>query len=305
MYEYGQGVSRNIGEALKWYQKAQVAQPQDEKLKKHVIALSVKAFTENPDFSSIDLSLILATFRTRIIPLFLLLAVVYFVGGLALFYFSVKAPNAPPRLSVAIGWIMFYMESQVFTLFAFVIFEKSLSAVTLLSATSFFSALPVIASSCGRLRNRVWKASQVSRETLLIYAGSCLAFFFIGLGYAKIYALITHIPLPLQPTQILFTRAKHESLWLAYASVALALPIAEEIIFRSYLFDALKQRYSGRIVVIVTALTFSLVHMQWAYTVPLFGFGLVLGWLKLKTDSVRLPVFLHILNNGLFLALAT
>jgi membrane protease YdiL (CAAX protease family) len=305
MYEYGQGVPKNIGEALKLYQKAQVAQPQDEKLKRKVIALSVKAFMENPDFSAIDLSLIMTTFRAQIIPLFLLLAVVYFVGGLALFYLCVKAPDAPPRLSVAIGWIMFYMESQVFTLFAFVIFEKSLSAIMLLSATSFFSALPVIASSCGPLRNRVWKASQVSRKTLLIYAGSCLACFVIGLGYAKIYVLITHSPLPLQPTQILFTRAKHESLWLAYASIALVLPIAEEIIFRSYLFDALKQRCSGRIVVIVTALTFSLIHMQWAYIVPLFAFGLVLGWLRLKTDSLRLPVFIHIINNGLFLTLAT
>jgi len=28
-----------------------------------------------------------------------------------------------------------------------------------------------------------------------------------------------------------------------------------------------------------------------------------LGWVKLKTDSLRLPVFLHVINNGLFLAL--
>ena len=131
-----------------------------------------------------------------------------------------------------------------------------------------------------------------------------MAIFAIGLGYAKIYVLITHSPLPLQPTQILITKAKHESLWLAYASVVLALPIAEELIFRSFLFDALRRRFSGNIVVIVTALAFSLVHFQWVYLVPLFGFGLVLGWVRLKTDSLRLSVFLHVINNGLFLALA-
>jgi membrane protease YdiL (CAAX protease family) len=100
-------------------------------------------------------------------------------------------------------------------------------------------------------------------------------------------------------------KAKHESLWLAYASVALVLPIAEEIIFRSYLFDALRSRFSGKTVVIVTAFAFSLVHLQWVYLVPLFGFGLVLGWVRLKTNSLRLPILLHVINNGLFLALAT
>jgi hypothetical protein len=82
------------------------------------------------------------------------------------------------------------------------------------------------------------------------------------------------------------------------------MPVAEEIIFRSYLFDALRQRFSGKIVVIITALAFSLLHFQWLYFVPLFGFGLILGWVRLKTDFLRLPVFLHAMNNGLLLAFA-
>jgi len=304
MYENGLGVTKNSGEALKWYQKAQAGLPQNDKLKRHVIAISMKAFLENPNFSAIDLSLIMVTYRSQIIPLFIILALAYVVGGIVLFYFSIKAPDAPPKLFVAIGWVIFYVESQAVAFFALVIFGKSLTADTLMVATSIFSALPVIASSCGPLRDRVWKASQVSWKTLLIYGvGSCLAIFVMGLGYAKIYVLVTHSPLPLQPTQILISKAKHESLWLAYATVVLALPVAEELIFRSYLFDALRQRFSGNIVVIVTAFAFSLVHFQWVYLVPLFGFGLVLGWVKLKTASLRLPVFLHVINNGLFLAL--
>jgi TPR repeat protein/membrane protease YdiL (CAAX protease family) len=305
MYEYGQGVPKNTLEALKWYQKAQAGLPQNEKLKRQVIAISIKAFMENPDFSAIDLSLIMATFRPQIVPLFFILALVYASGGIVLFYFSLRAPDAPPKVFVAIGWVMFYVESQALALLALVIFGKSLTADTLMVVTSIFSAVPVIASSCGPVRDRLWKASQASWKSLLVYGvGSCITIFVIGIGYAKIYALIAHSPLPLQPTQMLISKAKRESLWLAYASVAFALPIAEEIIFRSYLFDALRQRFSGKIVVIVTAFTFSLVHLQWVYFVPLFGFGLVLGWVRLKTDSLRLPVFLHIINNGLFLALA-
>jgi TPR repeat protein/membrane protease YdiL (CAAX protease family) len=307
MYENGLGVTKNLGEALKWYQKAQAGLPQNEKLRRLVVGLSIKAFLENPDFSAIDLSLIMATYRPQIVPLFIILALAYGAGGIILFYFSLRAPDASPKLFVAIGWVIFYVESQAVALFALVIFGKSLTADTLMVATSIFSALPVVAaSSCGPLRDRVWKPSQSSWKTLLIYViGSCLAIFAIGLGYAKIYFLIAHSPLPLQPTQMLITKAKHESLWLAYASVVLALPIAEELIFRSFLFDALRRRFSGNIVVIVTAFAFSLVHFQLVYLVPLFGFGLVLGWVRLKTDSVRLPVFLHVINNGLFLAVTT
>jgi hypothetical protein len=63
--------------------------------------------------------------------------------------------------------------------------------------------------------------------------------------------------------------------------------------------------FSGNTTVIITALGFSLVHFQLLYFVPLAGTGLILGWARLKTDSLRFPVFLHLLNNGLFLILAS
>jgi hypothetical protein len=65
-------------------------------------------------------------------------------GGIVLFYFSLRAPDAPPKFLEAVGWVMFYAESQALALFALVIFDKSLTADTLLVATSIFSALPVI-----------------------------------------------------------------------------------------------------------------------------------------------------------------
>jgi hypothetical protein len=103
----------------------------------------------------------------------------------------------------------------------------------------------------------------------------------------------------------MITKAKQGSAWLTYACVAVALPMAEEILFRGYLFDALKRRCPDALVIIVTAFAFALVHLQGLYFAPLFGFGLIQGWVKLRTGSLRLPVLLHMLNNGLFLALAS
>ena len=146
VYENGRGVTKNLGEALKWYQKAQAGLPEDEALKRHVVLIGLKAFLENPASSSFDLSLLMSAFRGPIMVLFLLLALVYVAGGAVLFYFSLQPPDVPPRLSVAFGWLVFFMEGQGVALLALFVFGKSLTADSLFAVTAFFSALPVIAS---------------------------------------------------------------------------------------------------------------------------------------------------------------
>jgi TPR repeat protein/membrane protease YdiL (CAAX protease family) len=305
VYSKGLGVNANVQEALKWYQITEADFPQDEALKKTVAGLSLKAFLNSRESGALDISLIMSAFRRPILVIFGILALVYLAGGIVLFYFSLSPPDVPPRLSVALGWVIFYLESQGVALLAIFIFGKSLTAGTLIFATAMFSALPVITSSCGPNRSGIWKASRDSWRNLLLYGGGAfLAIFVIFLGYNKMFAVATHSSLPLQPTQVLISKAKHASAWDTYACVALIVPAAEELIFRYYLFNALRRRFPGKVVVVITAFAFSLIHFQWLYFAPLFGFGLVLGWLRLKTDSLRLPLFLHALNNSIFLAFA-
>ncbi len=85
----------------------------------------------------------------------------------------------------------------------------------------------------------------------------------------------------------------------------MVLPVAEEILFRGYLFDALKKYLPDVAVVILTALGFSLIHFQGLYVAPIFGFGLVQGWLRLRTGSIWLPVLMHVMNNGLLVAVSS
>jgi TPR repeat protein/membrane protease YdiL (CAAX protease family) len=306
IYEYGFGVPSNLGEALKWYQKAHAALPHNEKLGRMTALVSLRAFVESPGSTPIDLPLLLAVFHREIFLSFLFLTPIYVAGGAVLLYFSLRRTEAPPKVSVAIGWLMFYLESQGVALLAVVLLGKSFTAKTLIVAMSLFGALPVIASSFGPQGSRLWKASPIPWRKLVLYTGClCAVFCLLGFAYTQIYAFFTHAPLPLQPTRLLILKAKHASAWWTYAVVAGLLPVAEEIIFRGYLFDALRRRFSGNTTVIITALGFSLVHFQLLYFVPLAGIGLILGWARLKTDSLRFPVFLHLLNNGLFLVLAT
>ena len=143
----------------------------------------------------------------------------------------------------------------------------------------------------------------VSPKTLLLYVvASFAAISLVGLGYDRIYAFAHHSDLQAQPTIVLIGKAKDASAWQAYLTIALLLPVAEEIMFRGYLFDALRKYFSGWIVILLTAAEFSLVHFQPLYFFPLFGIGVVLGWLRMKTGSLTLPVFVHVANNAFALA---
>jgi membrane protease YdiL (CAAX protease family) len=88
---------------------------------------------------------------------------------------------------------------------------------------------------------------------------------------------------------------------LAYLVFAMIIPVAEEILFRGYLFGAVKRGLSDTYAVVITAFCFAIVHAQLLYFVPLFTMGLALGWLRLKTRSLRVPMLMHAFNNWLAL----
>jgi membrane protease YdiL (CAAX protease family)/tetratricopeptide (TPR) repeat protein len=306
LYEKGLGVQRNTTEALKWYAKAQVGLPDNDALRKHIAILSLQAFVENPNSVSLDLSLFMTAFRPQFLPFFYALMVVYFAGGIALFYFTFRQGEGAPGLLVSGGWLMFNLEGQAVALIAVFMAGALLTADNMFVATCLFSAVPIILSTLGPNRRRVWRASGLSGRTLLLYGVGGFALIFLVLqGYDWIYTRAMQAALPMQPTAVMIAKAKAGSVWLTYACVAVALPMTEEILFRGYLFEALQRYCPDALVVILTAFGFALVHFQWFYFAPLFGFGLVQGWVKLRTGSLWVPVLLHVLNNGMFLALGS
>jgi membrane protease YdiL (CAAX protease family) len=304
MYEYGLGTKKDIGEAARWYLKAQAALPQNEKLKRIASRVGFKAFLEDPASLKFDLALFRDAAGPEVLFFFCLLGFLYLAGAATLLYFSFRTTEAPTRLSISLGWIAFYIESQGFTMAALFLFGKSLTADTLMVATSIFSVLPVIASTLGPVRFRFWKASKYSFQELFLMAVCAMLITFVFIfAYAVVYHLFVHSNLPAQSTHVLIGKTKQGSSWLAYVTIALAIPAAEEIIFRGYLFEALRRWLSGNNAILVSAFAFSACHLQPLYFVPLFGLGLMLGWIRQKTDSLRLPVLLHALNNCLALAL--
>jgi CAAX protease family protein len=81
------------------------------------------------------------------------------------------------------------------------------------------------------------------------------------------------------------------------ASVAVAAPIIEEMIFRGMLMSILRRSFGAWVSIIVSAAVFALVHLvdpDAIAAVPgLFLLGLVLGWVALRRGDLSLAIALH------------
>lgn len=83
------------------------------------------------------------------------------------------------------------------------------------------------------------------------------------------------------------------------ATVAIAAPLLEEILFRGIILHGLLKNYSASISIAFSSLLFALIHGNVAQGLGAFLMGLFMGWLYWKTKSLYLPIILHFINNSI------
>lgn len=86
-------------------------------------------------------------------------------------------------------------------------------------------------------------------------------------------------------------------LWVAFVLVA---PPFEEMLFRGFLLEGLRHSAVGpRGAILLTSLAWTLLHVQYgAYElVQIFVLGLFLGYARLSTGSLKVPLAMHVFIN--------
>ena len=86
---------------------------------------------------------------------------------------------------------------------------------------------------------------------------------------------------------------------MAFVALVIIAPVAEEVIFRGYLFGKIKKYAPIWIAVILTSLTFGFVHGAWNLAIDTFTLSVVLCLLRQTTNSLWSPILLHMAKNGL------
>lgn len=86
---------------------------------------------------------------------------------------------------------------------------------------------------------------------------------------------------------------------LAFATLVVIAPIAEETLFRGYLYGKLKNHIPAIVAALATSLLFAVAHQQLNVGLDVFALSLVLCGLRSLTGSIWAGILLHMLKNGI------
>ena len=86
---------------------------------------------------------------------------------------------------------------------------------------------------------------------------------------------------------------------LAFIMLAVIAPIAEEIVFRGWLYGKLRVKIPKWAAILITSFLFGLVHMQWNVGITVFSMSVVNCLLREVTGTIYAGILVHILNNSI------
>jgi membrane protease YdiL (CAAX protease family) len=113
-----------------------------------------------------------------------------------------------------------------------------------------------------------------------------------------VYALIFSPPEEELPKDL----GADESVGLAIATgflLVVIAPVAEEIFFRGFVYQAFRNSYGVWPGAILSGLVFGVIHFEFFKLVQLAALGVILALLFEKTHSLWPPIMLHAINNAL------
>ena len=95
---------------------------------------------------------------------------------------------------------------------------------------------------------------------------------------------------------------------VAFVAMVVIAPIAEELVFRGWLYGKLRNTITGKLSLVISMLLasilFGFLHGQWNVGVNVFAMSLVLCGMREITGTINSGILLHILKNAVAFYLA-
>lgn len=86
---------------------------------------------------------------------------------------------------------------------------------------------------------------------------------------------------------------------LTFLSLVVIAPIAEEIIFRGWLYGKMRRKMSAVPAILIVSLLFGLVHGQWNVGVVVFTMSIAMCLIRELTGTIWGGILVHMIKNGL------
>lgn len=95
------------------------------------------------------------------------------------------------------------------------------------------------------------------------------------------------------------TTAGGASFALAFLTLVVIAPLAEEVLFRGYLYGKLRRIAPVWLAAIITSLLFGLAHLQWNVAIDVFAMSLIMCLFRETTGTIWVGVLMHMMKNGI------
>ena len=86
---------------------------------------------------------------------------------------------------------------------------------------------------------------------------------------------------------------------MAFLTLVVIAPVAEETIFRGYLLGKLRKFVPVWLAILATSVLFGAVHGAWNLAIDTFALSVVMSLLRQNTGSLWASILLHMTKNGI------
>jgi uncharacterized protein len=157
----------------------------------------------------------------------------------------------------------------------------------------------------------LWVAIRVSRTPFAEYLAlrwtawsnlliGVVALFVLVMGWDLVSRLTGREVTPGFMGDVLQSARADGALWLLLIAFCVAAPVSEELFARGFLYRGWSESFLGPVgAILLSSVVWTALHLQydWFFFGEVFSIGLLLGYLRYRSNSTWLTIILHGLNN--------
>lgn len=143
-------------------------------------------------------------------------------------------------------------------------------------------------------------ATPLNRKTIILFLLIAIGLEFVGRPFWDFDKILSYFNnTELEPINYEFQGYNMKFIYRTILTLILA-PLLEELFFRGFLITKLIAKYKIIVTLLVSSSLFSLIHWETpANLIPAFLFGMISGWIFIKTGNISYSILLHFFYNFL------
>ncbi len=173
------------------------------------------------------------------------------------------------------------------------LFDNTLESLIVVEVIDIILAL-LFASFNIRGLLPLYKTGILRLKTALLLIALSLAF---ALAIYHLVSLINQWFFEVDYSYVLILKQYDVPVYIVLVFTALLAPVFEELACRGFLFNYLLRLTTAKNTIVITGFLFAIIHISFFSMLWIFPFGIFLGYLRNKYNTLWYPMLIHFVHN--------